>query len=799
MPASNSVPLLLKLFWLFLALLGGAGVLLSAAFLYLNPGLPDAESYREVKLKAPLRIYSTDGQLIQEYGERLMPITYDEVPDLYKRALLDTEDKRFYQHAGVDLIAIVRSFFKLVLNRGEITTGGSTITMQLARNLFLSRDVNFLRKFREILLALKIERELPKTEILALYLNVIPLGKHSFGVRAAAYTYYGKDVDELSLAQTAMLAGIAKRPEGGNPINGPAWALERRNLVLLRMLEQGSIDQEQYDEARVEPITASVHGRTIRLDAPYVAEMVRAEMHRLYGQSVYESGYHVYTTLDAKAQRAANEALIAELNAYDRRHGYRGPEARTLDGTRDYLGAPEDGYPENWLKTLQSAVVIGDQYPAIVVRVEDDAVEVLTADKQLRALSFSDMNWARPFITVNARGRRPESARKLVKVGDLIRMEPGKNGKGWRLGQVPALEGAVVALDPTDGAVRALVGGYDFHQRQFNHALQARRQPGSNLKPFFYAGALEQGLTAASIFNDAPMTLPGGELEESYRPSNSGDEFLGAIRLREALYRSINLVSLRVLLDMGSSQALEYISRFGFETRSFPRDAQLALGGGTVGVTPLEIARGYAAFANGGYLVQPYFIQRVENQKGETLLVSNPLTVCNPCDKETTSSASRIIEPRVAFIMDSILRDVIQRGTGRRALSQLPRTDLAGKTGTTNDADIWFSGYHPDLIVTVWAGYPDNSPIGAREFGNTVPLGTWVRVMAGVLPEENSVPPPQPAGIVRLKINPVTGLATTSGDDEGLFEYFRDEFAPRQAVTASRLADVPAVDPKRIF
>ena len=800
--------------------------MLSSAYLYLNPTLPSAETYRNVTLKAPLRIYSADGQLIQEFGERLMPVTYEEVPHLYKRALLDTEDRRFYQHAGVDMMAMGRSLLQLVLNRGAITSGGSTITMQLARNLSLSSDVNFLRKFREILLALKIERELTKEEILELYLNVIPLGKHSFGVRAAAYTYYGKDVGELNLAQAAMLAGIAKKPEGGNPINGPSWALSRRNLVLRRMLTQGSIDESQYEEARAQPITASVHGRTITLEAPHVAEMVRSELLRLYGRSIYESGYEVYTTLDARTQQAANEALVAELNAYDRRHGWRGPEIHSVPGTEKYLKAwvqmdlndeseqddelgeplqdeaaeaePRE-YPEAWLSALQTTRVVGNQHPGIVVSVADDRAEVLTRNQEVIVLSLEDVSWARRYVNADVRGAEPESVSQVLRVGNLIRITP-KGADSWQLGQVPALQGAVVALDPVNGAVRALVGGYDYGLLQFNHASQARRQPGSNLKPFFYAGAMENGLTAASIFNDAPMTLPGGELEEAYRPSNSGDEFLGAVRLREALYRSINLVSLRVLLDLGPEEAVDYIARFGFAVDDFPRDAQLGLGGGTIGVTPLEVARGYAAFANGGFLVDPYFIDMVEDQQGEPLIASEPLQVCNACTEQPAAPAPRIIEPRVAFIMDSIMRDVMVRGTGRKVLDRLPRRDLAGKTGTTNDADIWFSGYHPKLAVTVWAGFPDNSPVGSGEFGNTVPLGTWVRLMARVLPEKNALPRYQPPGIVRMKIDPATGLAAGAKSTGGVFEYFRDEYAPRQTITATRTREEePLVPPQRIF
>ncbi|MBD3647853.1 MAG: transglycosylase domain-containing protein, partial [Pseudomonadales bacterium] len=590
--------------WSLFAGVCGALLILSAAFLYLNPQVPDVASFKDVKLRAPLRIYTTDDRLIQEFGERLIPITYEEIPLRFKQALLNTEDKRFFEHSGIDVITLANATWQLIRNQGEIRTGASTITMQLVKNVSGQTEVRFIRKFKEMLLALKIERELSKEEILTLYLNIIPFGKHSFGIQAAANTYYGKNVDTLDLPQLAMLAGIPKAPEAGNPINGPVRALERRNLVLLRMLEQGSINRQEYIEAIAAPITAKVHSRDIEVPALYVAEMVRKRLLTEFGRDAYNQGLVVHTTIKSHMQEVAHDALRTKLVEYDRRHGYRGPEFRQIEGTDEYLAAPEYGYPANWVETLENARVIGNQHPAIVVEVREQEIDVLNRDQDIVTIGWEGLEWARSFITINTRGPRPRTAGDIVGPGDVIRIESLAEGK-WGLGQVPVIQGALVALSPEDGATRALVGGYDFDASQYNHATQARRQPGSNFKPFFYAGALESGLTAASIYNDAPVVLPGGELEEVYRPRNSGDRFHGKVSLREALYRSINLVSLRVILDYGPGNAIDYVRRFGFDTSDFPRNVQLAFGGGTIALTPMELATGYAAFANGGYKVEP--------------------------------------------------------------------------------------------------------------------------------------------------------------------------------------------------
>ncbi len=767
------------LFWGTTALFSGTLLLLSAAFLYLNPQVPEASSFRDVQIRAPLRIYSSDQRLIQEFGERLTPIEYDDIPALFIRALLDTEDKRFFEHGGIDLITVANATWQLIVNQGSIRSGASTITMQLVKNISGDSQVKFIRKFKEMLLALKIENELSKEEILTLYLNIIPFGKHAFGIQAAANTYYGKNVDELNLPQIAMLAGIPKAPERSNPVNGPERALARRNLVLQRMLNQGSINEEDYLSAIEAPITASVHQRTIELPALYIAEMVRKRLLTMYGRGAYNRGLVVHTTIDSHRQTAAEQALQKKLNEYDRRHGYRGPDYRQINGTNEYLAAPEYGYPPNWIESLQQAKIIGTQFPGIVLEVADDHIMVLDRNLETLRISFENMAWARPYITVDTRGRKPGQPSDIVSVGDLIRYERTADSD-WKLGQIPEIQGALVALDPNDGAIEALVGGYDFNLKQFNHATQARRQPGSNFKPFFYAGALENGLTAATIYNDAPIVLPGGEQEETYRPRNSGDVFHGKMRLREALYRSVNLVSLRVILDYGPENAINYVKRFGFDTSSFPQNVQLAFGGGTIALTPIDIVTGYATFANGGFKVTPYFISKIETIKPEVLFQAEPQVACpTGCD----NPAPQVVEPRVAYIMNSILGDAIQRGTGTKALRALNRRDLKGKTGTTNNADIWFSGFTHDLVATAWAGFGDNSPVGSREWGSTTPIETWIEFMAVALPPENeSTILPRPPGMVSVRIDPETGFRADPGAPDAIFEIFREELAPSAVI-----------------
>ena len=779
--------------WLILTILASTVLGLSAVFLYLNPQIPTAESYRHVKLETPLRIFSEDGALLGEFGERrLIPVTLDQVPPLFLSAVLDTEDKRFYEHSGIDFISLSNDVVGLVydlITDGSLSGGASTITMQLARNVSFTLERRVLRKLKEMLLALKVERELTKDEILELYINVVPFGKRAYGAEAAARTYYGKPLAQLSLPQLAMLAGIPQAPTAGNPVNGPERALRRRNLVLSRMYSQGSIDESRYRAAVDTPITARVFRREVDVPAPYAAEWVRQQLIGRF-PDLYTGGYEVFTTLKGPLQAAATRALRKGLTDYDRRHGYRGPETR-LENAADAAEA------------LAELPTYGNLAPALVVEVHEDRILAAFADGSSAIVPFDAMRWARPYLGVDAMGRSPEAPADVVRAGDVIRLRSGEDG--WGFGQLPEIQGALVSIDPDTGGVLALDGGFDFAMNQYNHALQAARQPGSGFKPFVYSAALHKGITPASMFMDAPLVFDDSNLESLYRPDNDNNRYNGPTRLREGLYRSINLVSMRVLLEVGAGPTLKYVRRFGFDTSTFPRNTQLAIGGGTMAVTPMEMAAAYAVFANGGYGVTPYIVGRVLDINGNTVFEPRRPQVCRACGEApelperepanledlfaeaggtAAEPAVRVVDERNAFIMHSMLRDVVRRGTGRRALS-LGRDDLAGKTGTTNDAaDTWFNGYNPDVVTTVWVGFPDHSPLGKREYGSNTPLPIWIDYMSVALEERSESHPAQPPGVLTMKIDPATGELAATSQDDAIFEYFLAEYAPRAGATA---------------
>ena len=825
--------------WLALSGLCAAVLSLAGVFLYLDPQLPKAETYRHVRLETPLRVYTADDQLIAEFGERrLIPVALADVPDLFIRALLDTEDKRFYEHSGVDFWTLTKSVFELVWNMGEITRGGSTITMQLPRNLgTFSLDQLFIRKFKEILLALKMERELSKDEILELYINAVPFGKRAYGAQAAAFTYYGRPLADLNLAQFAMLAGIPQAPSAANPINGPERALRRRNQVLRRMLDQGSIDQAAFDLASVAPITARVHSRDLDVPAAFPAEWVRQQLVSRYSD-LYTGGYEVRTTLRGDLQRVADRALRAGLLDYDRRHGYRGPEDRLTIGEENPL-------TEDRVRNLLTSVAsYGGLDPAVVMSTSADTATVISnAAPEPITLDLAAVRWARTFVDPDTRGPTIRRVDEVLAVGDLIRVqylgklapEPGSTADGaaadgaepaaatpvdtWRLAQLPEIQGALVSLDPKTGAVLALSGGFDFGMNQYNHALQAARQPGSGFKPFVYSAALNSGVTPSSIYMDAPLVFDDQNLESEYRPDNDNNRYNGPTRLREALYRSINLVSMRVLLDIGAGTILDYVPRFGFDTSTFPRNTQLAIGGGTMAVTPIDMATAYAVFANGGWKVEPHIITSVNDINGEEIFRPSYPIVCKDClegsqpsavdgtdltdgepatledlfadnpgslqgpelDTPPVLPAPRAIDERNAYLMHSMLRDVIRRGTGVRARRALGRADIAGKTGTTNDAaDTWFNGYHPSVATTVWVGFPNHQALGANEYGSNRPLPIWIEYMTEALKGVPETLPDQPPGVVTRKIDPKTGELATAQNPDAIFEYFLEEHLPRE-------------------
>ena len=784
---------LLKFFgYSFVAIVCGLLLVFSGAYLYLSPGLPSVEALRSIQLQIPLRVYSSDEKLIAEFGEmRRTPIRFADIPPNFINALLSAEDDNFANHYGVDPSSLVRAATQLVKS-GHIQSGGSTITMQVAKNFFLTSERSFSRKATEILLALQIERQLTKDEILELYVNKIYLGNRAYGIEAASQVYYGKSIRDASLAQMAMIAGLPKAPSRFNPLANPARSKERRDWILGRMYKLGKIDQSAYESAVAEPLNASYHVPTPEVSAPYIAEMARAEMVGRYGSDAYTEGFRVTTTIPSNLQEIANHAVHEGLIAYDQRHGYRGPESRLPGKT---LSA--------WTVELGKQRSISGLDPAIVTQVKKDGVQVLTRSGE-EHVAWDSMKWARPFLNTNSMGPMPKQPSDVTQVGDLIRVQRQKDDS-LKFSQVPVAQGALVSLDPQNGAIRALVGGFAFEQSNYNRATQAKRQPGSSFKPFVYSAALDNGYTAASLVNDAPIVFVDEYLDKVWRPKNDTNTFLGPIRVREALYKSRNLVSIRLLQAMGVGKTIDYMTRFGFNKQDLPPNLSLALG--TATLTPMEIATGWSVFANGGYKVTPYLIDKIESRNGDTLFLANPPSVPNgvaasdglaapansgitieptpgaaPTDATPAPAApavaERIVDGRTTYILTSMLQDVIKRGTGRRALA-LGRTDLAGKTGTTNESkDAWFSGYNADYITTVWTGYDQPESLGRREYGGTVALPIWMSYMGGALKDKPAHTQAEPEGILSLRIDPISGRAAAPGTPNAYFELFKSEDTP---------------------
>jgi penicillin-binding protein 1A len=791
---------LLRLVFRLLPLaLCGALVLFSGIYLQLGPQLPSVEVLKDVRLQTPMRVYTREGELIGQFGEKKRnPLPYSQIPQRFVQALLAAEDDAFFDHVGIDVMGLLRAVSELLLT-GEKGSGGSTLTMQVARNYFLSLERTFTRKFKEILLSLEIERVLSKEEIFELYFNQMFLGHRAYGFEAAAQVYYGSNIGELDLAQLAMLAGLPKAPSRYNPISNPDRSLIRRNWILGRMRSLGYIDEAELQAARRMPVTATHHGAKLAFDAPYAAEMARSEIISRYGLEAYSDGYHVYTTISSKLQNTANYALSKGLATYDGRHGYRGPE-QSLP-----VNADAADMTAVWLAQLSRTPTIAGRLPAIVTAVNDDAVAVLLEDGSSELLLWqSGLSEARPYIDENRLGQLPEKPADFLAIGDMIRVERGSD-QLLHLTQVPAVEGALVALNPEDGAILSMVGGLGFEQSKFNRVTQALRQPGSNFKPFLYAAALENGFTAASIINDAPVVFEDAALEDTWRPENDGGKFYGPTRLRWALTKSRNLVSIRLLQALGIRTAIDYVGRFGFDTSELAGDLSLALG--THVITPLQLVTAYASLANGGYRVNPYLITRVENFDREVIFSAAPDTVCRNCETAVVEKASveigeelsmeeilrrdpapqlpqarRIMDERVAFIINSILQDVITQGTGRGA-RVLKRRDIAGKTGTTNGpTDAWFSGYNADVVATAWVGFDQNLPLGRSEFGGTAALPIWIDFMRTALADSPERERPIPEGIVNVRIDPATGLLARPGQKDAIFEYFRSEQVPAETV-----------------
>lgn len=759
----------LGIFCTFLGALSLAGV-----YYHFAPKLPNTNSLKEVQFQTPLRIFSKDEKLIAEFGEkRRTPINFEDIPPQFIQALTAAEDSRFFDHLGIDIKGLTRAAFQLA-STGHIQSGGSTITMQVAKNFFLTRERTFTRKFMEILLALRIEQELSKEEIFELYINKIYLGHRSYGIQAAANVYYGKNIENLSLAQHAMIAGLPKAPSAFNPITNPNRAIERRNWILKRMHALSFINDQQFEEATAAPVTAKYHTSDIELRAYYVAEMVRKKLYEQFGENLYTNGYKVYTTLDSKLQSSANIAVSNGLVAYSERHGYLGAEDK-WDITNISF--------EELQKRLNKVISYYTLRPAVVLSVNDKSAELLLKDGQKAILEWEGIAWAKPYKSVNHTGKAPQKASDVLQIGDLIRIR--EKGDKFHLTQTPKVQGSLVALNPKDGSIVSLVGGFNFTHNKFNRSTQAIRQPGSNFKPFIYAAALNKGYSAASLINDAPIVFHDKNLEGNWRPENSSRKFYGPTRLREALYKSRNLVSIRLLRAIGIDTAQTYLDLAGFDRTKLPNNLSLSLG--SADVTPLQLVTGYAAFANGGFKIEPYFIQRIDNQFDENLFTAEPTIACKIDCKVSNNQklAPQIYNEQVTFLTYNIMQDSIRKGTARKALV-LNRDDIAGKTGTTNDQkDAWFSGFNQDYVATTWVGFDQPQTLGRREFGGTAALPIWIDFMRDALKDKAENAPNPPEGIVSVKIDPRSGQLAYPGQDDSIYEYFRKENIPTGYATPS--------------
>ena len=784
-----------------IVLIGFANV---CAYVYLKPALPDVDSLREVQLQVPLRVYTRDGRLIAAIGEqRRIPVRYDQLPPKLIQAFLATEDDRFFRHHGVDWQGILRAALANA-RAGGIRQGASTITMQVARDMFLTPRRDMKRKMSEIYISLLMESEFSKEEIFSLYVNKIFLGQRAYGVGAAAEVYFGKNLDQLSIGELATLAGIPTAPSAVNPVANAEAAKARRAHVLGRMLELHYITPAEYEAAKNSPMESRLHGPSIEVDAPYVAEMVRNELQAKYGDSIYTAGYRVFTTIDSRLEDAAIVALRTGLLEYDRRHGWRGATAKVdlakITSTGD-LDAQLEEFP-----------AVGGLRPAIVQKVEAKSARIYVKELGSVNLPWEKMSWARRELPDEKVDRSPSGAADIFSRGDVI-YTVGNSADNLQFVQVPEAQSALVALDPRDGAVVALVGGFDFFQSKFNRVTQARRQPGSGFKPFVYSAAFDKGYTPASIVVDAPIVIDAAGMEQAWRPKDFENQFSGPIRLREALVHSRNLVSIRLMRDIGAEYTRGYVQRFGFDKSQLPDDLTLAVG--TAELSPLQLAAGYATFANGGFRVTPYYIDRIEDAGGKVLLQADPAIACADCGRDSTPSAPsgakdvpggpagsqldqgihdgkslipaknlapQIIRPQVAYLLADMMADVIRRGTGIGA-RVLNRDDLAGKTGTTNDFhDAWFNGFNGSLVATVWTGFDQDRTLGDGEQGARAALPTWVYFMHQALAGAPRRMVPVPDGIVTVRISPDTGLLASADNPNGIMEKFIEGNLPKSEV-----------------
>jgi penicillin-binding protein 1A len=789
---------------------GLLGLAFLATYYYLKPTLPDVAVLRDVRLQVPLRVYSRDGRLLAQLGEqRRVPVTWEQIPPVVVQAVLAAEDDRFFQHPGIDWQGIVRAMI-VAATTMELSQGGSTLTQQLVRTTLITKEKQLRRKLREVFLALSLENELSKQEIFTLFVNTQFLGQRSYGFAAAAETYFGKSLSAVDASEAALLAGILQAPSRQNPVASVAQATERRTYVLRRMRELGYLDDKAWQAAMDEPVARGLHGPRVQIDAPYIGEMVRIALFEKFGDRIYSEGFQVITTVDSRLQRAADVALRSAVLEYDRRHGWRGPVGQVTIGkedTDDVIAAAIEDRP-----------VVGGLIPSIVVETRATEATVVARSGLRYRLGMEGIRWAK------VGDATPKSPRDVMKIGDIVYVLPSGEGSAL-LAQLPEVQGAIVALDPHDGAVVALSGGFDYAASKFNRVVQARRQPGSSFKPFIYSAALEAGLTPATVILDAPVVyeapdpevgigqnpdavVEGGEPEqEDWRPGNDSGRFYGPTRLRDALARSRNLVTIRVMRQIGVGFARDYVTRFGLPKEHIPADLTAALG--TAQLTPLEMADGFAVFANGGSLVRPHLIDRILAADGTVLEESDATIACVDCATAAPppvdglpvternsapgtvrasdvggslppplpgQAAPRAITEANAWIITDLLKDVVRRGTGQRARA-LGRTDIAGKTGTTNDGrDAWFSGFNPDLVATAWVGFDQERPLGRDEEGSRTALPMWIYFMREALAGLPNHQLPMPDGVVTARIG---GEASDFGEEApAAFEYFLADHLP---------------------
>ncbi|MDC5820232.1 PBP1A family penicillin-binding protein [Vibrio europaeus] len=798
-------------------------------YLYVKPELPDVATLKDVKLQTPMQVFSQDGKLISQFGEkRRVPVAYDDIPQHLIEALIATEDSRFYDHPGIDPIGITRAAVVVALS-GSAKQGASTITQQLARNFFLSNEKKIMRKIKEIFIAIHIEQLLSKEEIMELYVNKIFLGYRSYGFGAAAQTYFGKEISDLTLSEIATLAGMPKAPSTMNPIYSLERATHRRNVVLMRMLDEKYITQAEYDEARGEEIVARYHGAEIELSAPYVAELARAWMVARYGQEeAYTSGMNIYTTVDSKLQAAANESAINNLLAYDERHGYRGAEKVLWQPGKPALDEQKID------KTLDNVPTYGQLVPAVVTKVDNKQATIWVKDKGINTLEWDGIKWARKFLTDDRQGPPPSSAKEVLAEGEQvwvrqveITVKDQEPTIAWHLSQVPNANTAFVAMNPENGAVLSLVGGFNFVHNKFNRATQSVRQVGSSIKPFIYAAAIDKGLTLATLINDAPINQWDKSQGTAWRPKNSPPTYIGPTRLRIGLAQSKNVMAVRVLREVGLDETRQYLTRFGFDIDQVPRSETIALGAGSL--TPMKMAQGYSVFANGGYYVEPFYISRVEGPFGDLEFEASPKVVCHQdCTQTVTSDnefaeqdvttditdepqyAPQVISEQTAFLMREMMYSNVWgggnwrdgtgwNGTGWRA-QKLQRRDIGGKTGTTNDSkDAWYNGYGPGMVAIAWVGFDNhtrklgrtktNSNLGkdqitGAEAGAKTAQPAWVDFMRTALEGVPQQSKTIPQNIVRVRIDRDSGLLTNKFDSSSMFEYFLEGSEPTEYVTS---------------